>query len=161
MMGTDSFSGVRQGLFKLARRGLPRQTAGLEVMNMETKQPMRVFHSDHVSSVIWQQVTLIDGAPRSTLSAVVRRYYRDQDGYWKSSRVFSRQEIPLAINVLKEAYEFMVDHGIQQEIELAIEQTRSMPLLRGAKRLAAEDGGPRGIQNEKQRTGTTIPSGPG
>ena len=107
---------------------------------METNQPIRVFRSDRVSSAIWETETSIDGESNRTLCAAVRRRYRDQHGIWKRSHDFSWQEIPLVIDVLKETHAFMVDQGIQDEIEQAIEQARSMPLPRDVKRLVAEDG---------------------
>jgi len=38
----------------------------------------------------------------------VQRRYKDKDGDWKSSQRFSRNEIPLAIYCLQQAFEKML-----------------------------------------------------
>ena len=45
------------------------------------------------------------------LKASVERRYQATDGTWKSSGSFTRNEIPLVIYVLQQAFELMIKHG--------------------------------------------------
>jgi hypothetical protein len=54
--------------------------------------------------------------------ATLERRYKDNDGTWKSSGSFGRNEIPLAIWCLEKAYDHMIeenntrsDEGISEE----------------------------------------------
>ena len=49
------------------------------------------------------------------LRATVDRRYMDRYGAWKSSFSFSRNEIPLAIHVLQQAFEVMLEKPEEQD----------------------------------------------
>jgi len=104
---------------------------------METKQPMRVFRAGQVTCAIWEKETFIDGVSKSILRATVSKRYKSRYGHWRSSFSFSSEEIPVVIEVLKEAFEAMVDKQIDQEITRAIESESTEPLRLGVKRSAA------------------------
>ena len=104
---------------------------------METKQPMRVFRTGRVTCAIWEKETFIDGVSMSILRATVWKRYKTRYGHWRSSFSFSSVEIPVVIDMLKEAFEAMVDKQIEQEITAAMERESTEPLRQGVKRSAA------------------------
>lgn len=104
---------------------------------METKQPKRVFRAGGVTCAIWERETFIDGVSKSMLRASVSKRYKTRYGHWRSSFSFSSAEIPVVIDMLKEAFEAMVDKQIDQEIAQAIEVESTVPLRLGVKRSAA------------------------
>ncbi len=104
---------------------------------METKQPMRVFRAGRVTCAIWERETFIDGVSKSILRATVSKRYKTRYGHWRNSFSFSSREIPVVIDVLKEAFEAMVDKQIDQEIAQAIESESTVPLRLDVKRSAA------------------------
>jgi hypothetical protein len=95
------------------------------------------FQEGDVCCALFENEVIIDGQPQQIMKAALSRRYRDRWGYWKSAHSFSKNEIPQAISVLKQAFERMVDDGIQTEIERAIERARTGPLQHEAKRPAA------------------------
>ena len=104
---------------------------------METKQPMRVFRAGRVACAIWEKETFIDGVSKSVLRATVSKRYKTRYSHWRSSFSFSSNDIPVVIDLLKEAFEAMVDKQIDQEIAQAIEGETTQPLRLGVKRSAA------------------------
>jgi len=121
----------------LERRGLPRQTVGFEVATMEAKQPIKVFRAGRLACAIWEKETLIEGVSKSVLKATVSKRYKTRFGHWRSSFSFSSEEISAVIELLKEAFEAMVDMQIDHEIAQAIEAKSTEPLRLGVKRSAA------------------------
>jgi hypothetical protein len=61
-----------------------------------------------VAAAVWENNIEINGQPRRLLKAWVSRRYKDADGQWKTSTSFSRNEIPLVIHCLHEAFEFIL-----------------------------------------------------
>lgn len=59
---------------------------------------------------VWENTFEKDGRPQVMLKAELSRRYKDRDGQWQSSNSFSRNELPMAIHVLKQAFAFMIDH---------------------------------------------------
>ena len=64
-----------------------------------------------VSAAIWENQIEVKGKTVTMLKATVQRRYKDKDGDWKSSQSFSRNEIPLAIYCLQQAFETMIGEG--------------------------------------------------
>jgi hypothetical protein len=72
-------------------------------------QPVKKFQAGTVSSVLWRNDIVVNGTSKPVLKASIQRRYCDRDGVWKSSTSFSRNEIPLAIYCLMQAYKAMVE----------------------------------------------------
>ncbi|MCO6438588.1 MAG: hypothetical protein J5J06_15965 [Phycisphaerae bacterium] len=104
---------------------------------METRQPVRVFRAGQVTCAIWENGTYGSSTAERTLKVTVAKRYRDRYGYWKQSFRFSPSETLLAIDVLRRAFEAMVDMQIDHEIARAIEAKTTEPLRLGVKRSAA------------------------
>ena len=49
------------------------------------------------------------GKTITVLKATVQRRYKDKEGNWQSSGSFSRNEIPLAIHCLQQAFEKIIE----------------------------------------------------
>jgi hypothetical protein len=104
---------------------------------MRNHKPIPRFRAGRVICALFENEVEGEGQPRRILRAALALRYMDRWGYWKSSFSFSKEEIPLAIHVLKRAFERMVDRHIDDEIARAIELAASEPLPRDAKRPAA------------------------
>ena len=84
-------------------------TDGISEKNKMTGQkPVAKFKAGMVSAAIWENQIEVKGKTVTILKATVQRRYKDKDGDWKSSQSFSRNEIPLAIYCLQQAFETMI-----------------------------------------------------
>lgn len=79
--------------------------------------PVKKFNAGSVSCALWENEATVDGRKVSLLKATVERRYKDRDGTWKSSGSFSRNEIPLAVFCLVQAYTAMLSEGQEGESE--------------------------------------------
>ena len=75
-----------------------------------------------MSCALWENEIRVNGERQTILKASVSRRYKDRDGNWKTSQSFSRNEIPLAIFVLFQAFEAMLSGTPEDEINGAIEE---------------------------------------
>ena len=75
---------------------------------MTGQKPVAKFKAGMVSAAIWENQIEVKGKTVTMLKATVQRRYKDKDGDWKSSQSFSRNEIPLAIYCLQQAFEKML-----------------------------------------------------
>ena len=71
--------------------------------------PVSKFRAGQVSCALWNNEIKVDGRSVSILKASVERRYKDKDDKWKSSTSFSRNEIPLAIYCLQQAFAAMIE----------------------------------------------------
>ena len=90
---------------------------------MAGQKPIAKFKAGMVSAAIWENPIEVKGKTVTMLKATVQRRYKDKDGDWKSSQSFSRNEIPLAIYCLQQAFETMIgesdsdtDNNAEEEI---------------------------------------------
>jgi hypothetical protein len=76
---------------------------------MPGQKPVAKFKAGQVSAAIWEnEIAVKNGNTVKMLKATVQRRYKDNEGSWKSSQSFSRNEIPLAIYCLQKAFERMI-----------------------------------------------------
>ncbi|MFP4107151.1 MAG: hypothetical protein ACLFVU_13845 [Phycisphaerae bacterium] len=75
---------------------------------MNQNKPLHKISAGQVAAAVWENHIEINGQPRRLLKASVSRRYKDAEGQWKTSTSFSRNEIPLAIHCLHEAFEFIL-----------------------------------------------------
>ena len=78
---------------------------------MTGQKPISKFKAGMVSAAIWENQIEVKGKTVPILKATVQRRYKDSNGTWKSSGSFSRNEIPLAIYCLQQAFETMIGEG--------------------------------------------------
>jgi len=76
--------------------------------------PVKKFTAGAVSCSLWENQIVVGGVPRTVLKAMVERRYKDASGQWKSSNSYGRNEIPLAIHVLQQAFSYMLSQGEQE-----------------------------------------------
>jgi hypothetical protein len=79
-----------------------------------------------MSCALWENEIAVNGTSKMVLKASVSRRYKDKDGNWKSSQSFSRNEIPLAIYCLEQAFEKIIgeeqaqngngSNGVEEEV---------------------------------------------
>ena len=72
-------------------------------------KPWKSIRAGQVSCAIWQNEANANGKVVPMLKCTVERRYKDKDDTWKSSGSFARNEIPLAIYCLQQAFEAMID----------------------------------------------------
>ena len=70
--------------------------------------PLKKFRAGQVSCALWENDAEVNGRTVTMLKATVERRYKDKNDTWKSSNSFSRNEIPLAIYCLQQAFEAMI-----------------------------------------------------
>lgn len=75
---------------------------------MTGQKPLSRFKAGHVSAALWENQVQVKGKAVTMLKATVQCRYKDKDGDWKSSQSFSRNEIPLAIYCLQQAFEKII-----------------------------------------------------
>ena len=73
--------------------------------------PIAKFKAGLVSSALWSNDVQVKGKTVTILKATVQRRYKNKEGDWQSSGSFSRNEIPLAIYCLQQAFETMLGEG--------------------------------------------------
>lgn len=71
--------------------------------------PVARFKAGEVSSALWENQVQVKGATVTMLKATVQRRYKDRNGEWQSSQSFGRNEIPLAIHCLQNAFEKIIE----------------------------------------------------
>jgi len=76
---------------------------------METQKPVARFKAGPIACAIWENEIVVSGKPQTVLKASVSRRYKDRYGNWKTSQSFSRNEIPVAIFALFQAFEAMLE----------------------------------------------------
>lgn len=85
---------------------------------MAGQRPLHKFRAGTVSCALWENEISVDGEKKTMLKATLDRRYKDQNGEWKSSGSFSRNEVPLAIYCLSKAFEAMLEErSLNNEIE--------------------------------------------
>ena len=77
--------------------------------------PVKKFSAGTISCALWENEAMVAGKKASILKATIERRYKDKDGTWKSSGSFSRNEIPLAVFCLVQAYAVMLGEGAEEE----------------------------------------------
>ena len=90
---------------------------------MVGQKPLSKFKAGQVSAALWENQVQVKGKTVPILKATVQRRYKDKGGDWKSSQSFSRNEIPLAIYCLQQAFETMIgesngdtDNNVEDEL---------------------------------------------
>jgi hypothetical protein len=71
--------------------------------------PVAKFRAGQISSAVWRNQIQVKGKAVTLLKATVQRRYKDKEGNWQSSGSFSRNEIPLAIHCLQQAFEKIIE----------------------------------------------------
>jgi len=71
--------------------------------------PVAKFRAGQISSAVWRNQIQVKGKAVTILEATVQRRYKDKEGNWQSSGSFSRNEIPLAIHCLQQAFEKIIE----------------------------------------------------
>ncbi len=74
----------------------------------EQQKPVAKFRAGLVSAALWENQVQVRGNAVKMLKATVQRRFKDRDGEWKSTQSFGRNEIPLAIHCLQQAFERMI-----------------------------------------------------
>ena len=84
-------------------------------------KPVKKFSAGAVSCSLWENEINVGGLPKTVLKATVERRYKDASGQWKSSNSYGRNEIPLVIHVLQQAFGYLLsggDHELQAQEEV-------------------------------------------
>ena len=72
-------------------------------------KPVKKFQVGQISGALWENEISVNGNAKTVLKATIQRRYKDKDGTWKSSASFGRNEIPLAIYCLMQAFKTIVE----------------------------------------------------
>ena len=106
MLGLHELAGLTP-LSPSERRGASHQMTPHKVNKMA--QPLKRIRAGSVSASIWENEIRVNGSAKTILKASVERRYKDKDGSWKSTSSFGRNEIPLAVYCLEQAFEAIIE----------------------------------------------------
>lgn len=76
--------------------------------------PVARIKVGQVSAAVWENQVQMPGGSVKILKASVQRRYKDKNGRWQSTTSFGRNEIPLAIHCLQQAFEKIVEMQNQE-----------------------------------------------
>ncbi len=84
--------------------------------------PVKKFQAGTINCSLWENEMTIDGQSRTVLKATIERRYKDKTGEWKSSSSYSRNEIPLLMYVLQQAFGYMLQSRKSEEDKTDVEE---------------------------------------
>ena len=84
--------------------------------------PIAKFKAGSVSAAIWENEMRTERGKGVILKTTVQRRYMDRNGQWKNSGSFSRNEIPLAIYCLEQAFAKMIEKQNEESTENNIKE---------------------------------------
>ena len=73
---------------------------------MANKKPVFEIRLGMIQAAIWENSS---GPHRTWLSVTVSRFYKD-DGGWKNSSSFGRDDLPVVVKAMEMAYAWIWDH---------------------------------------------------
>ena len=76
---------------------------------MAGQKPVAKFKAGQISTALWENEISVNGGKTTVLKATIQRRYKDNQGNWKSSGSFSRNEIPLVMYCLQKSFEKMIE----------------------------------------------------
>ena len=76
---------------------------------MVGQKPVEKFQAGQINAALWENEIEVNGKTMPVLKATVQRRYKDKSGKWQSSNSFGRNEIPLAIYCLQQAFEKIIE----------------------------------------------------
>ncbi len=79
--------------------------------------PIKKIRAGQISCALWENEITVGGESKTMLKATVERRYKDKNDVWKSSASFSRNEIPLVIYCLQQAFEAMQGEQAEPVVE--------------------------------------------
>ena len=91
---------------------------------MDTTKPIEKFRAGQVTCALWSNEITVHGETQKVLKASVSKRYKDRNGAWQTSQSFSRNEIPLAIFVLFQAFESMLEKPDEPDRVESVEEER-------------------------------------
>jgi len=93
---------------------------------MPGQKPVAKFTAGQISAAIWENEISVNGGKTTVLKATVQRRYKDNQGNWKSSGSFSRNETPLAIYCPQKSFEKMIEGQNEGEGNGDVEEEAKM-----------------------------------
>ena len=76
---------------------------------MAGQKPVDKSQAGQINAALWENEIEVNGKTMPVLKATVQRRYKDKSGKWQSSNSFGRNEIPLAIYCLQQAFEKIIE----------------------------------------------------
>lgn len=76
---------------------------------MAQTKPVAKFRAGAISSAIWTNDIRVGNVTKTVLKCTVERRYKDASGEWKSTGSYGRNEIPLVMHVLSQAFAYIIN----------------------------------------------------
>ena len=70
-------------------------------------EPEKTFRAVNVEAAVWLNETEKDGKKIRNFSVTIQKSYKDDDGNWKTTKTFFRDDLPKLRLVIDKAYEFI------------------------------------------------------
>lgn len=89
---------------------------------MTAQKPVYKVRAGAVTCAVWTNDITVGGKKKAVLKATVERRFKDANDEWKSSGSFSRNEIPLAVYALQQAFEYMLENPAERDDDNEVEE---------------------------------------
>lgn len=76
-----------------------------------TNNPEKKFKAGGCSAAVFINKFETPAGTKAARNVVLERTYKDKEGQFQASKSFSMNDIPKAILVLQQAYQYIVEHG--------------------------------------------------
>ena len=76
-------------------------------MTDEKNKPVKKFRAGNCTATVWKNKITVDGKDIETHSVNIEKSYKDKNDEWKTTSSFNKNEMPKAILVMEQAYEFL------------------------------------------------------
>ncbi|HNQ22552.1 MAG TPA: hypothetical protein PKK06_05600 [Phycisphaerae bacterium] len=89
---------------------------------MAQAKPVQKFRAGAISCALWDNDIRVGNLTKPVLRCTVERRYKDSDGTWKSTGSYGRNEIPLVLHCLQQAFAYMIDDSNHRSEEGSAEE---------------------------------------
>ncbi|MFC1762816.1 hypothetical protein ACFL6U_12155 [Planctomycetota bacterium] len=74
-------------------------------MSQQSANLLKEFRSGSIQASVWENITVENGQTKRRRSVKIQKQYRDEEGVYKDTKTFFRDDIPRLILVAQKAYE--------------------------------------------------------
>lgn len=89
---------------------------------MAQAKPVAKFKAGPVSAAVWENDIRVGNVTKSVLKCTVERRYKASDDTWKSTGSYGRNEIPLVIHCLQQAFAHIVEDDNAKRSETSTDE---------------------------------------
>src|SRR4030042_4663676 len=80
-------------------------------------KPVEKCRAGSIACALWANDIRVGNVTKTVLKCTVERRFKDSDGTWKSTGSYGRNEIPLVVHCLQQAFAYMIDDSAKRSEE--------------------------------------------